>query len=40
MKRMIEVVGRGETRHKQLLNDFKERKGCWKLKEEATDLTL
>jgi len=26
--------------HKQLLNDFKETRRCWKLKEEALDRTI
>jgi len=34
------VKGRRERRHKELLDDFKERRGYWKLKEEALDRTL
>jgi len=37
---MIEVTGRRERRCKQLLNDFKEKKGYWKLKEEALYRTV
>jgi hypothetical protein len=33
-------MGRQGRKHKQLLDDFKERKGYWKLKEEALDVTL
>jgi hypothetical protein len=36
----IEVTGRRGKRHKQLLNDLKAKKGCWKLKEETLDRTL
>ena len=36
----IEVTGRRERRRKQLLNDLKEKKGYWKLKEEALDRTV
>ena len=36
----IEVTGRRRRRSKQLLNDFKERRGYCKLKEEALDRTL
>jgi hypothetical protein len=35
-----EVVGRRETRRKQQLDDNKEMKGYWKLKEEPLDRTL
>ena len=34
---MIELTLRGGRRHKQLLDDLKERWGYWKLKEEALD---
>ena len=37
---MIEVTGRRGRRHKELLEDFKENTGFWKLKEEALDRTL
>jgi len=33
----IEVTGRRGRRRKQLLDDLKEKIGCWKLKEEALD---
>jgi hypothetical protein len=33
------TIRRGRIR-KQLLDDFKERRGYWKLKEEAVDCTL
>jgi hypothetical protein len=36
----IEVMERPERRHKQLLDDFKEERGYWKLKEGALDCTL
>ena len=36
----IEVLGRQVKRCKQLLNYLKETRGCWKLKEEASDRTL
>jgi hypothetical protein len=36
----IEVTGRRGRRRKQLLNDLKEKRGYWKLKEEALDRTL
>ena len=32
-ERKIEVTGRGGGRGKQLLDDLKETRGCWKLKE-------
>ena len=39
--RQIEVTGRRGKRHKQLLNDLKEkRRGYWKLKAEALDRTV
>ena len=34
------MAGRRERRRKQLLDDIKERRGCWKLKEEALDGSL
>jgi hypothetical protein len=34
----IKVKRRRERRRKQLLGDLKEKRGCWKLKEEALDL--
>jgi hypothetical protein len=34
------MTGRRGTRSKQLLDDFKEKRGCWKLKEEALDRNL
>ena len=36
----IEVTGEKERRHKQLLDDLKETKGCCKLTDEALDCTL
>ena len=36
----IEVTGRHGGRCKQLLDDLKEKRGSWKLKEEALDRTL
>jgi hypothetical protein len=32
-----EMTGRRGTRRKQLLDDLKEKRGYWKLKEEALD---
>jgi len=37
---MIETTGRRGRRRKELLEDCKEKKGYWKLKDEATDRTL
>jgi hypothetical protein len=34
------MTGRRGRRHKQLMDDFKETRGYWKLKEEALDRTL
>jgi hypothetical protein len=36
----IEMTGRQGRRRKQLLDDLKEKRRCWKLKEEALDRTL
>jgi hypothetical protein len=36
----IEVMGRRGKRSKQLLDDLKEKRRHWKLKEEALDRTL
>jgi hypothetical protein len=36
----IEGKGRRERRRKQILDDLKEKRRCWKLKEEALDRTL
>jgi hypothetical protein len=36
----IEMTGRRGRRRKQLLDDLKEKKRYWKLKEEALDSTL
>jgi len=36
----IEVTGRRGRISKQLLDDLKEMRGCWKLKEEPLDRTL
>jgi hypothetical protein len=40
LKGRIDVTGRRGTRRKQLLDDLKEKKGYWKLKEEALDRTV
>ena len=40
LKERIEVMERGGRRVKQLLDDLKERRAHWKLKEEALDRTL
>jgi len=34
------MMGRRGRRRKQLLDDLKETRGCWKLNEEAIDRTL
>jgi len=36
---MMDVRGRRGRRGQELLDDLKETKGCWKLKEEALDHT-
>jgi hypothetical protein len=36
----IEMTGRRKRRRKQLLDDFKEKRRYWKLKEEALDRTV
>jgi hypothetical protein len=36
----VEVTGRRERRRKELLDDLKEKRGYWKLKEKALDSTL
>ena len=36
----IEVTGRRGITRKQLLDDLKERRGYWKMKEEALDRTV
>jgi len=36
---MMEVRGRRGRRSQELLDDLLEKKGCWKLKEEALDRT-
>jgi hypothetical protein len=36
----IEMTGRRGRRRKQLLDDLKEKRRCWKLREEALDRTL
>jgi hypothetical protein len=36
----IEMTGRRGRRHKQLLDDLKEKRRCWKFKEEALDCTV
>jgi len=40
IKRMIEVTERRVRRRKQLLDDLKETREYWKLKDEAIDRTL
>jgi len=40
IEEMIEVRGRRGIRRKQLLDELKETRGYWKLKEEALDRTL
>ena len=37
---MVEVTGRRGRRRKQLPDDSKEKRGYWKLKEEAPDRTV
>jgi hypothetical protein len=36
----IEIRGRQERKRMQLLDDLKETRGCWNLKEEAPDCSL
>jgi hypothetical protein len=36
----IEVTGRRGRKHKQVLDDLKEKRKYWKLKEEALDRTM
>ena len=40
IKGMVEVTGRRGRRRKQLPDDSKEKRGYWKLKEEAPDRTV
>jgi hypothetical protein len=40
IKDRIEVTGRRGRRRKQLPNESKEKRGYWKLKEEALDCTV
>ena len=40
MKERGKIRGDGKTRHKQLQDDLKEKRGYWQLKEEALDHTL
>jgi hypothetical protein len=40
LEERIEMTGRRKRRRKQLLDDLNEKKGYWKLKEEALDRTL
>ena len=40
MGRRIEVMGGLGRRHKQVLGDLQEKRGCRKLKEDALDFTL
>jgi hypothetical protein len=39
LERRIEMTGRRGRRRKQLLDDIKEKRRYWKLKEEALDRT-
>jgi hypothetical protein len=36
----IEVTGKRGRRHKQLLDYLNKKRGCWKLKEKASDRTV
>jgi len=36
----INVTGRQGSRHKQLLDDLREKRGYWEFKEEALDRTV
>jgi hypothetical protein len=36
----IEVKGKQRRRHKQLLDEFKEKRGYWRMRDEAFDRTL
>jgi hypothetical protein len=40
LERRIEMTRRGGRRHKQLLDDLKEKRRYWELKEKALDRTL
>jgi hypothetical protein len=40
LERRTEMKGRRGRRLKQLLDDLKEKRGYWKLKEEALDRTV
>jgi hypothetical protein len=40
LEEMIEMTGRRGRRRKQLLDDLKEKRRYWKLKDEALDRTL
>jgi hypothetical protein len=40
MEGRMEVTGRRRRRRKQLLDDLEEKRGYWKLKEEALNRTL
>jgi hypothetical protein len=40
IERKVQVMGRRGRKHKQLLDDLKEKRRSWKLKEEALDRTL
>jgi hypothetical protein len=39
LEERIEMTGRRGRRRKQLLDDLKEKRRCWNLKEEALDRT-
>ena len=40
VKGRTEVMGRGGKRHKQLLDNFKEKRGYWKMEEKAVDRSV
>jgi hypothetical protein len=40
LERMIKKIGRQGRRRKQLLNDLKEKRRYWELKEQALDRTM
>jgi len=40
INRRTEVTGRGGKRRKQLLDDFTEKRGYWKMKEKAVDRSV
>jgi hypothetical protein len=40
LRGMVQVTGKRGRRRKKLLDDLKEKRGYWKLKEEAVDRTV